>query len=152
MSALARFSITGPATPGRTRTAGLLDGLAATVIAMIAVPQPVIRQLSTASVPGVGGIVVFVLVLLASILVVLWLYLAFSAVTWGRSPAMYLLDLGLDAPTKPTIREAAGWAAGWALGLLPALVGVRALYDPETGLPARMGGLPTRSAAHVEAD
>lgn len=145
VSALARFTIAGPASAGRTRVAGLLDGLAATVVAMVAVPQPVVRQFAMAAVPGAGGIALFVGLLLASVAVVLWLYLAFSAVNWGRSPAMYLLDLGLEAPTKPTIGEAASWALGWMIALLPALIGARGLYDPERGLPARLSGVPTRA-------
>lgn len=149
MSALAHFTIAGPASSGRVRAAGLLDGLAAAVIAMVIVPQPVVRQAATAALPGPAGIALFIALLLVAVLATLALYLAFSAVQWGRSPGMYLLDLGLEAPTKPTLGEALGWAAGWVLALLPALVGMRAAYDPETGLPARFGGVPTRAARAI---
>jgi len=142
MSRMGEFSITGPATPGRTRAAGLLDLLAATIVAMIAFPQPVAR----AAIVGVGlPVGVFVLLLLAVVFAVYWLYLAFSVVTWGRSVGMYLLDLALEAETKPTFGEAAGWSFGWVLAALPALVGVRASFEPEVGWPARMGRVPTRS-------
>lgn len=147
MSALARFEITGDATPGRTRTAGLLDGLAATLIAMIVTPQPVLRQVFVQAAGPVAGIVLFVSVLLLLSLAVLGVYLAFAAVTWGRSPAMYLLDLGLEAQTKPTMGEAVRWSLGWMLAFVPALLGVASTCHPTTGLPARLSGLPTRSTA-----
>jgi len=139
---MAEFTITGPASAGRTRAAGLLDLLAATIVAMIAFPQPVAR----AAIVGVGlPIGVFVALLLAIVLAVYWLYLAFSVVTWGRSVGMYLLDLALEAETKPTFGEAAGWSFGWVLAALPALVGVKTAYDPEAGWPARVSRVPTRS-------
>jgi hypothetical protein len=142
VSALSDFSVTGPASPARTRGAGLLDFLAAAIVSMIAFPQPVAR----AAITGAGlPIGVFVLLLLAIIFAVYWLYVAFSVVTWGRTPGMYLLDLGLEAETKPTLGEAAGWATGWVLAALPALVGVKTAYDPERGWPARIGRVPTRS-------
>lgn len=147
MSKLALFEITGPAGPGRTRAAGLLDFLAATIVAMIVVPQPVVRQALMNEGATVLTIAAFVAVLLLAILVVFAVYLAFSAVTWGRTPSMYLLDLALEAPTKPTLGEALSWGGAWAVAVLPALVGVRGAYDPDTGLPARLSGLPTRSTA-----
>lgn len=147
MSAIANFTITGEASPGRVRAAGILDFVSALFIAMIVMPQPVVRQAIMGPDVTLLGIAVFVLVLIAGVLAMLWLYLAFSAVTWGRSPAMYLLDLGLDAPTKPTIGEAAGWATGWAVAAVPAICGLRGLYNGETGLPARFSGVPTRSTA-----
>lgn len=145
VSALANFEIAGEAAPGRVKAAGLLDLLAAAVIAMILVPQPVVRQALMSAYAGPIGIALFVLALIAAILLVFGVYLAFSAVTWGRTPAMYLLDLGLDAPTKPTTREALGWAAGWMLAAVPALVGVGAFSHPVSGLPARVSGVPTRA-------
>lgn len=143
MSALSDYRVTGPASPSKTRGAGLMDLLAAMFVAMIAFPQPVAR----AAITGAGlPIGVFVLLLLAVAFAVFWLYSAFSLVTWGRTPGMYLLDLGVEAETKPTLGEASLWAAGWVLAALPALVGVRAAYDPESGWPARFGHLPTRAA------
>lgn len=112
---------------------------------MVLVPQPVLRALITEAVPGGAGIAIFVAALFAVILAVFWLYMAFAAVTWGRSFGMYLLDLGLEAPTKPTLPEALGWALGWTIALVPALLGMSAAYHPERGLPARLGGVPTRS-------
>lgn len=149
MSALSQFRISGDASPARVRGAGLLDLLAATVVAMIVVPQPIVRATLIGPEASALGIVLFVATLLIAILVVLAIYLAFSAVTWGRSPAMYLLDLGLESETKPTLGEALAWAAGWALGALPALVGVRAAYHPETGWPARFSGMPTRATTGI---
>lgn len=149
MSGIAHFEITGPATAGRTRAAGMLDLLTATIIAMLVLPQPVVR----AAVMGEGAtalsIAIFVSVMVLAVLLVLLVYLAVSAVYWGRSPAMYLLDLGLDAPSKPTTGEALLWGLGWALAALPALTGARSVFDPESGLPARLSSLPTRSTAKV---
>lgn len=147
MSSMSDYRITGPASPRRTRAAGLLDLLAATLLAMIAFPQPVAR----AAIMGAGlPIGVFVLLLFAVIFAVYWLYLAFTVVTWGRSVGMFLLDLGLEAETKPTLPEAAGWALGWVAAALPTLVGVSAAFDPERGWPARLGRVPTRSTKPSE--
>jgi len=147
VSALSHFRITGEAASGRARGAGLLDLLAATVMAMIVVPQPIVRASLMGSGATPAGVVAFVATLLAAILLVLVVYLAFSAVTWGRSPAMYLLDLGLEAETKPTFGEAIRWALAWGLAAVPALLGIRAAYDPVSGWPARFSGMPTRSTA-----
>ncbi len=151
MSALAQFEISGPADPVRTRIAGLLDLLAAAIVAMLAVPQPVVRAAIMGDEVTALGIAVFVFTLLAVVFAVFGIYLAFSAVMWGRTPVMYLFDLGLDTPTKPTMREALTWSAGWALAAVPALVGVRGAYDPEEGWPARFSGAPTRSTASTPA-
>lgn len=149
MSGIAHFEITGPASIGRTRAAGLLDLLASAVIAMLVVPQPAVR----AALMGEGAtplsIALFVGVMLLAVLGVLFIYLSVSAVYWGRSPAMYLLDLGLEAPSKPTTGEALLWGLGWALAALPTLVGVRSVFDPERGLPALMSSMPTRSTARA---
>lgn len=149
MSALARFEITGETTPGRARAAGLLDGLAAMLIAMVVTPQPILRQGLVQAAGPMAGTMLFVFALLLLSLAVLGVYLAFAAVTWGRSPAMYLLDLGLEAQTKPTTGEALRWSLGWMLAWVPAILGIARAYHPTTGLPARLSGLPTRSTASV---
>lgn len=142
MSALSTYTITGPAQSGRVRGAGLLDFLASALIAMIAFPQPVAR----AAISGAGlPIVAFVLLIFAVIFVAQWAYLTFSVVAWGRTAGMYLLDLGLESPDRPTFGRAAGWALGWLLATLPALVGLTRAFHPEHGLPARMGRMITRA-------
>lgn len=147
MSSLDQFDIAGPADPVRVRIAGLLDALAAAIVAMLAVPQPFVRGAIMGDEVTAMGIATFVLALFAAIFLVFGIYLAFSAVMWGRTPVMYLFDLGLDTPTKPTMREALTWSAAWVLATLPALIGVQRAYHPETGWPARFSGAPTRSTA-----
>lgn len=142
-----------PAPLGRTRAAGLLDLLVAAIVAMIALPQPVVRQAIMGGRVTPVGVVLFVASLLLAVMAVYWLYLTFALVSWGRSGAMYLLGLGVDAPTKPTFPEAALFALGWAVACLPALLGAQELVDPLTGVPARMSGLHThRVSAHEEGD
>lgn len=143
MNKLDEFEAVGDASPGRTRAAGLLDLLMAAVVGMLVVPQPVIRASLMASGVTLVSVVGFVGVLIAAVLAVYWLYLAFAAVTWGRSIAMYLLDLGLATETKPTLAEASLWAAGWVFAALPAMLGVRVAYDPKRGLPSRWSGART---------
>lgn len=143
MSKLDEFEVVGAASPGRTRAAGLLDLLMAAVVGMLVVPQPVIRASLMASGVTLVSVAGFVGVLIAAVLAVYWLYLAFAAVTWGRSIAMYLLDLGLATETKPTLAEASLWAAGWVFAALPAVFGFRVACDPERGLPSRWSGART---------
>lgn len=140
---ISSYECHGTAARGRARAAGLLDLLGAAIVAMILVPQPFVRQTIMRGNVTAGGIVTFVAALLVAVLVAYWFYLAFALVSWGRTGAMYLLDLGLDAPTKPTTLEAAMWATGWALAALPALLGISAVCDPVSGLPARMSGMLT---------
>jgi len=142
MSALSTYTITGPATSGHVRGAGLLDFLASAILAMIAFPQPIARAAITGAGLPVG---VFVALIFAIIFAVYWAYLMLSAMAWGRSVGMYLLDLGLDAPRRLTFAAAAGWAIGWVLAALPAMLGITAAFDPEHGLPARLGRTATRS-------
>jgi hypothetical protein len=113
---------------------------------------------------------VHVVSILAAILVVDALLRATSILVWGRTPFMYLLDLGLersaaqatpgasngastgpsdraeDRPEPPNTMGAIKWSVGWTIGLVPSLLGARPLVDPERGLPARWSGLLTRSA------
>lgn len=146
MSVLDEFETTGPASPGRVRAAGLLDLLLSVVISMLALPQPVLRASVMPSGPTPLGVALFVGLLVAAALAVYWIYLVFAVVTWGRTLAMYLLDLGLDTPTKPTLLEAALWSAGWVFAALPALLGLRPAYHPDSGLPARWSTARTRAA------
>lgn len=143
MSKMDEFEVVGDASASRTRAAGLLDLLMAAVVGMLIVPQPVVRASLMASGATVASVASFVGVLIAAVFAVYWLYLAFAAVTWGRSIAMYLLDLGLATETKPTLAEACLWAVGWVFAALPAVFGLRVAYDPVRGLPSRWSGART---------
>lgn len=147
---IASYECHGIASRGRARAAGLVDLLGAAIVAMILVPQPFVRQTIMRGTVTAGGIVTFVVALLVAVLAAYWFYLAFALVSWGRTGAMYLFDLGLDAPTKPTASEAAMWASGWVLAAVPALLGVASACDPTTGLPARMSGIRTCSTSAAE--
>jgi hypothetical protein len=146
----------------RARLAGWLDGAGALVVTMIAWPFPLARAMMPWPVHVVS--------ILAAILVVDALLRATSVLAWGRTPFMYLLDLGLERsvalatpgapsrasagvsdhaegrPEPPATMEAVKWSVGWTIGLVPSLLGARSLVDPERGLPARWSGLLTRSA------
>ena len=55
-----------------------------------------------------------------------------AVAVWGRSPAMYFLDLGLAGPAAAVRRRRAAFAGRRAgsLAIVPALLGARALADP----------------------
>lgn len=143
MSALSEYRITGPSTFSRVRGGALLDLLAATVAAMLLYPQPAAR----AAITGAGlPIWVFLLSLLAAALVVFAVFLFGCALIWGRTPGMYLMDVGLDPAGRPAVGSALMWALGWLVAILPALFGARAVSDGETGLPARLSGLKSRAS------
>lgn len=144
MSALSDYEITGIASPSRVRASALIDLLAATIVAMLLYPQPAVRAVIT----GAGlPIWVFLLTLLAAALAVFALFLLACALIWGRTPGMYLMDVGLDPAGRPPFVKALMWAIGWLVAVLPALLGVAAVFDGETGLPARLSGLRSRASA-----
>lgn len=144
MSALSDYEVTGAAAPGSVRAAALIDLLAATIVSMLAYPQPAVR----AAISGAGlPIWVFVLSLLAVALVVFALYEFACAMIWGRSPGMYLMDVGLHPAGRLGAARAALWALGWLVAVLPALLGMAAAYGGDTGLPARFSGVSSRSTA-----
>lgn len=144
MSALSDYEVTGAAAPGSVRAAALIDLLAATVVSMLAYPQPAVR----AAISGAGlPIWVFVLSLLAVAVVVFALYEGVSAMIWGRSPGMYLMDVGLHPPGRAPAPRALLWAMGWLIAIGPALLGISAAYEGDCGLPARFSGMSTRSTA-----
>lgn len=152
MSKLAHFSIEGPADVGKVRAAGVIDLAFSALVAMLVLPQPFIRSMLMSGGVTVRSVAAFVGVLLAGIAVVEFAYVGLSLVTWGRTYPMYLLGLGVDAETKPTLREAAGFALGSVLAAIPCVLGIRGAYDGERGLPARLGRVATRSAADHSAD
>ncbi len=132
---LSRFE-TGPlADPARARIAALIDFGAGLVAAVIAFPFPFAR----AALP----LPVFVVSIVVSIVVVHELYLALTLMFLGRTPGMYLLDLGPDP--RPRLGAAVSWAVGASLAFWPTVFGVRPAFDPATGLPARLSGVQTRS-------
>jgi hypothetical protein len=136
----ASYQTTGAADPAKVRLAGWLDGVAALVLTMIAWPFPVLR----AAVPwSVHAPLVLVAILAADA----GLRFA-SLLVWGRTPFMYLLDLGLEGgPPRIHAKAAVRWSLGWTLSLVPSLLGARSLADPMSGLAARFSGLATRSTA-----
>lgn len=143
MSALGDYEITGSAAPSRVRAGALIDLLAAAVVAMLLYPQPAVR----AAITGAGlPIWVFLLTLLAAVFAVFALLLIACVLTWGRTPGMYLMDVGLDPVGRPPFAKALMWAIGWLLAVMPALLGVAAVFDGETGLPARLSGLRSRGS------
>ena len=140
-SAIGTYRPSGPAQPGRPLRAAAVDLAGAAVIAILLWPFPLIRL--TLGIPwSIHGplIVVWVFVVYA-------VYLTVCVAVWGRSVAMYLLDLGLDGPARPFgLGRALRWSAGWVVAILPSLLGARSLADPAAGLPARFSCLVTVQA------
>lgn len=127
---------TGPlADPAKARIAALIDFGAGLVAAVIAFPFPFAR----AALP----VPVFVVSILLSIVVVHELYCALALTFLGRTPGMYLLDLGPDP--RPRLGAAVAWALGASIAFWPTVFGVRSVFDPATGLSARLSGVQTRS-------
>ncbi|MCG2807575.1 MAG: hypothetical protein L6413_04805 [Coriobacteriia bacterium] len=123
------FQFVGPAEPPRARTASLIDFAAAFVAAVIAFPFPFAR--------AVLPVPIFVDSILLSIIVVHVLYCWLTLGLLGRTPGMFLLDLG-PGPKRPGLAAALLWALGSSLAFWPTVLGVRGAYDPETGPAARM--------------
>lgn len=133
MSRLSGFEPVGPAMASRARIAHVVDGAAAFVGAVLIFPFPFARV--ALPLPA------FVVSIVAMILAVHLVYLAVSLVVWGRTPGMFLLDLGI-APRPVGMWAALCWSSGSVAGFVPALFSV-AVLDPVRGLPARWSGLST---------
>lgn len=132
------FGLVGAADPRRVARAGRLDALVAFIVAMLAWPFPVLRASLPWSVHGP--------LILVGILVADWLIRCMALLAWGRTPMMYFLDLGLaKSGERVAFGAAMLWSAGWTVALGPTLVGLARVSHPETGLPARLSGLVTRS-------
>lgn len=129
MASFREYETTGPATPRRIRSAWAIDAVSGVVVAMLAFPFPVVRAAAPAA--------VFVLSILSSIIVIAWLYMSVMPRLFGRTPGMYLMDLGFEGGQPPLSRS---WR--WALGTLFTAGGT-----PDTGLASRMSGLVVMSTA-----
>lgn len=126
------------ADPPRAVRAAVLDLLVSVAVGMLLWPFPLIRL--TLGLP----VTVHVALILAWILIVFVIYLTVTVAVWGRTPVMYLLDLGLAGRPRPFgVPASLRWGLGWLLAVLPAMVGARGLADPSSGLPARFSGLAT---------
>lgn len=120
------------------------DLAVAAVVAMLVWPFPLIRL--TLGIPWS----VHVPLILAWVLVVYAAYLATSVAIWGRTPVMYLTDLGLAGVPRPFgLGRSLRWALGLAVAVVPSLLGARSLADPRTGLAARASGLVTVASESV---
>jgi hypothetical protein len=141
-SRLGRYAVTGEADARRAIRAAAIELAVAVVATLLLWPFPLIRL--TLGIPwAVHGPLIVV-----GILVVYVAYLAVSVRLWGRSPAMYFLDLGLTGASRPfPFGRGLRWAAGWAVAVVPALLGARSLGHPREGLPARFSGLDTAETA-----
>jgi hypothetical protein len=141
---LGAYEAGAPADAARVRRGLVLDLAVAVVVTMLLWPFPFIRLTLALPVP------VHVALILVAIVVVDILYMAVSVAVWGRTPVMYLLDLGLAGAARPFgAGRALWWAVPAALVALPAALGARSLADPVRGLPARASAL--RTVAAVEA-
>ncbi|MDP2401027.1 MAG: hypothetical protein Q8M66_03530, partial [Actinomycetota bacterium] len=129
------YATGGAADFSRARLAQVLDAAAALAVAAIIFPFPFAR--------AVLPVPAFVATIFLTVGLVHVLYLVAALLAWGRTPAMFLLDLGVS-PHPVDWARALRWSAGSALGLLPGLVS-RAPLDPERGMPARFAGLTTCS-------
>lgn len=130
------FETAGRPDPGRVRSAALVDAVAATVLAMIAFPFPIVRAL----VP----VAVFVAGVLSSIVVVHVLFCALTLRFVGRTPGMFFLDLGPEGGV-PSLGRAFAWGLGASAAFWPTVFGAAGAYDPVSGIPARMSGIETAS-------
>lgn len=144
-SRLGMHAVTGEADARRAIRAAGIELAVSVVATLLLWPFPLIRL--TLGIPwAVHGPLILV-----AILIVYVAYLAVSVRLWGRSPAMYFLDLGLTGGSRPfPFGRGLRWAAGWAVAVVPALLGARWLGDPRDGLPARFSGLGTARTASPE--
>ncbi|MDP2182816.1 MAG: hypothetical protein Q8K99_09665 [Actinomycetota bacterium] len=131
----AEYQTTGPARQGRVRSASAIDYAAAVVIGVIVFPFPIVR----AYVP----VWVFVVSILVVIGIAHALYVALTSVLLGRTPGMYLFDLGFD-DERPGLFRALMWGFGSAVVFWPSLL-VGGLAHPETGVLARSSGVHVRA-------
>ena len=138
--AIGRWETTCDASPERVRLAGWLDAGVGLVVAMLAWPFPLLRQALPWSVHGP--------LIAAGILVAGFAWRFVSLLVWGRTPVMYLLDLGLEpGGGRASAKVAAAWSGAWTAALLPSLLGAHGTVHPLTGWPARASGSATRSTA-----
>lgn len=138
-----RSTDTVSADPRRVRLAALFDFGVAAVVAMILIPQPVVRGAIMSGGATPLTIAIFVLTLFGAMFAFYFAYLAACAATWGRTYPMYLFGVTLES--KPAAGPAMGWALGWVVAIVPAILGVASLYDPTSGIPARLSGVITRA-------
>lgn len=135
---LGDFVPRGPARASRALGAAGLDLLVVTTITMLLWPFPFIRL--TLGIP----VAVHVALVVVAILVLDAVYLTAAAAAWGRTLAMYLLDLGLAGRARPFgMATSARWALGTTAATVPALLGLHRAMDPEAGWAARLSGLRT---------
>ncbi len=128
MAGPSEFTPVGPADRRRVRNSAISDFAVAFLLAVLAFPFPVVRQLLP--------IPVFVASIVGTVVVTHVLYLSVFAMAWGRTPTMFLLELGLSEK-RLGVAHAFVWAATSSLGFWPLLLGFAA-GDPETGLAARI--------------
>jgi len=129
MASFREYETTGAASRGRVRASWAIDVASGVVIAMLAFPFPVVRAMVTTP--------VFMISLFAARIVGTWLYMSIMPRLFGRTPGMYLTDLGFEGGRPPLSRS---WR--WALGTLFTAGGT-----PDTGLASRMSGLVVGSTA-----
>jgi hypothetical protein len=145
MSRLGVFRPDGRADAARVRLAGVLDLLVAVLVTMLLWPFPLLRL--TLSLPWS----VHAAAIVVGIVVVHEVYSAASVAVWGRTPVMYLLDLGLAGRERPFgLVRSWRWALGWTVAVVPGVLGVEGPIDPDVGLPARFSGLRTATVANAE--
>lgn len=137
---LGDFVTAGPAAAGRVRSAALVDGAAAFLLAVLAFPFPIARALLP--------LPVFVASIIGVIAVVHVAYVAITLMLWGRTPGMYLLDLGVS-DARPAFPDAVRFAAGASCAFWPTVLRVETAFDAEDGWPARFSGLSVL-AAHTQ--
>lgn len=131
MASPSEFVPVGPADDIRARNAALFDFVAALLLAMLAFPFPVMRALLP--------VPVFVASILVTVVVAHVLYLSVFSLAWGRTPAMYLLDLGLSEG-RLSFSRAFVWASASSLAFWPQMVGLPS-GDPGLGLATRLSGV-----------
>lgn len=133
MSKFAHFEVQGPATLDRVRFAQVIDALAALIVAVLLFPFPTVR--ASVALP------VFVVSIIVAILVVYLLYLTIFLSVWGRTPGMYLMDLGID-PRPAGVAASVKWALAMLAGFVPGFF-FSAVLDSSTGWAARFSRLKT---------
>ncbi|MDZ4065035.1 MAG: hypothetical protein U1E22_10270 [Coriobacteriia bacterium] len=131
----AEYETTGPAQPGRVRSASVVDYAAAVVIGVIIFPFPIVR--------AYVSVWVFVVSILVVIGVAHALYIGLTSVLLGRTPGMYLFDLGFGGE-RPGAYRAMMWGFGSAVVFWPSLI-VSRFAHPERGIPAMMSGVRVRA-------
>lgn len=125
------YSIVGPAQVGRVRSAAVADYIAAAIVGIIIFPFPIVRAYVEAW--------VFVVSILVVIGIVHALYVGLTTVLLGRTPGMYLFDLGL-CEGRPTPFRAALFGFASAVVFWPSLLLPR-LADSREGIPARVSSV-----------